>query len=167
MANVTFKGAPVRLSGSLPEVGSKAPGYDLYDPKLAAVTPATHSGKTKILTLNPSIDTGVCAKTTKTFNEKASSVPNAVVLAVSADLPFALRRWCGAEGVENVVALSTYRDPGFGERWGLRMEEGALASLLARAVIVIDGQDVVRYVELVPEITQEPDYEKALAAAKG
>jgi thioredoxin-dependent peroxiredoxin len=166
VANVTFKGTPVRLAGELPAVGAKAPDFTLYDAKLAESTLATYAGKTKILTINPSVDTSVCATTTRKFNEKAAALPGTVVLAISADLPFALRRFCAAEGIENVVALSTYRDPGFGARWGVRMEDGALASLLARAVIVIDGSNVVKHVELVPEIASEPDYDRALAAAR-
>ena len=160
-----FKGSAVELAGSLPAVGAKAPDFRLIDDKLGEVTLATHAGKVRVLTINPSADTSVCATTTRQFNQKATEVPGTVVYAVSADLPFALKRFCAAEGLANVVPLSTFRDHGFGERWGLEMTSGPLAGLLARAVIVIDGANVVRAVQLVPEIATEPDYAAALAAA--
>lgn len=167
MTNGTaFKGTPVELAGSLPAIGAKAPDFRLVDDKLGEVTLATHAGKVRVLTINPSVDTSVCATTTRRFNQRATEVEGTVVYAISADLPFALKRFCGAEGLENVVALSSFRDHGFGERWGVGMTSGPLAGLLARAVIVIDGQNVVRAVQLVPEIATEPDYDAALAAAR-
>lgn len=165
-ATITFKGAPVALVGELPKIGASAPDFQLVDTKLQTVSLASFAGKTKILTINPSVDTSVCATTTRAFNQRAAEVPGTVVLAISADLPFALKRFCGAEGIEAVSPLSTFRDTGFGARYGLRMADGPLADLLARAVLVIDGSGIVRHVELVPEIAQEPDYEAALAAAR-
>lgn len=166
MTRLTFKGHPVSLEGQLPALGAKAPDFRLIDSKLGEVTPDTHAGKVRILTINPSLDTSVCAATARAFNQKASSVPGTIVYAVSADLPFALRRFCAAEGIESVLALSTFRDRGFGQRWGLEMTSASLAGLLARAVIVIDGAAIVRHVQLVPEIAAEPDYDSALAAVK-
>ncbi len=162
---VTFKGATVALGGELPRVGAKAPDFRLVDPKLQEVSLSAYAGKIKIVTINPSVDTSVCAKTTRTFNEKGAAITGAVVLAVSADLPFALRRFCAAEGLEGVTALSTFRDADFGVSYGVAMKDGPMAGLLARAVLVIDGTDVVRYAELVAEIVNEPDYDAALAAA--
>lgn len=166
MKTLTFKGNPVALAGSLPAVGTPAPEMHLFDPKLGEVTLATHAGKVRVLTVNPSVDTSVCATTTRSFNQRAAGLEGTLVYAVSADLPFALRRFCAAEGIASVIALSTYRDHGFGERWGLEMTSGGLAGLLARAVLVLDGAGVVRYVQLVPDVVNEPDYDAALAAAK-
>ncbi len=166
MGTTTFKGAPIALDGELPSFGAEAPDFRLVDQKLQEVSLATHAGKVKVLTINPSVDTSVCAKTTRTFNEQASSIPNAIVLAISADLPFALRRFCAAEGLEAVIGLSTFRDPAFGKAYGVAMKDGPMAGLPARAVLVIDGAGVVRYTQLVPEIASEPDYEAALAAAR-
>jgi thiol peroxidase len=167
MANVTFKGAKVGLEGDLVRVGMQAPDFRLVDPKLDEHTLASFAGKTKILTINPSIDTGVCATTTRRFNERAAELPEVVVLAISADLPFALKRFCAAEGIDRVHALSSFRDPEMGVRYGLRMQQGPLTGLFARAVIVIDPSDVIRYIELVAEVSAEPDYDAALAAARG
>lgn len=163
MTTITFKGNPVNLSGSLPAVGGRAPDFSLVAGDLSTKTLADFAGKKKILTINPSYDTGICQKAAAAFNEKAGSRDDAVVLIVSADLPFAQKRFCGAEGLEGVVALSSFRSS-FGDDWGVRMVDGAMAGLLARSVVVLDADDQVVHAELVPEIVQEPDYDAALAA---
>ena len=163
MANITFKGNPVSTNGDLPAVGSKAPAFTLVAADLSEKTLADFAGKTKILTINPSYDTGVCQATARAFNQKAAGKDGAVVLAISADLPFAQKRFCGAEGIEGVVTLSSFRSS-FSADYGLTMEGGPLKGLTARAVLVIDGDDKVVYSELVPEIVQEPNYDAALAA---
>jgi len=165
MASVTLRGNPFELSGTLPETGQAAPGYNLAAGDLSAVTPATHSGKTRIIVTVPSLDTPVCQTETRAFNEKAANLADTVVLIVSSDLPFAQKRFCETEGLENVVACSDLRDRGFAERWGVAISEGPLQGVTARAVFVVDGDDKLVYSELVPEIAQEPDYEAALAAA--
>lgn len=165
MANLTFKGQPVSTNAALPAVGEVAKDFVLVDGSLAEKRLADFAGKTRILTVNPSYDTGVCMATARGFNQRAASVPGAVVLLVSADLPFAQKRFCTAEGLDGVVALSSFRGS-FGDDYGLRMVDGPLRGLLARAVIVIGPDDVVKYVQLVPEVVQEPDYEAALAAAR-
>jgi thioredoxin-dependent peroxiredoxin len=163
---VLFKGNPVGLGGELPKVGAPAPDFQLTTDKLESVTLKSFAGKVKILTTNPSIDTGVCATTMRTFSQKSGGLTDTVLVYVSGDLPFALKRFCAAEGIANVVSGSTLRDPGFGDRYGLRLTGSALENLLARAVIVIGKDDRVKYVELVPEIASEPSYDAALAAAK-
>jgi thiol peroxidase len=163
---VLFKGATIPLAGTMPIVGASAPDYRLTSDALASITLASHAGKVKVLTFNPSVDTSVCATTMRQFSARAAGLDGVMVLYVSADLPFALKRFCAAEGIANVLALSTLRDPGFGDRYGLRMTTGPLENLLARAVIVVGEDDRVAYVELVPEIASEPSYDAALAAAK-
>lgn len=164
MAQVTFKGDPVPLAGTFPSVGDKAPDFTLVDGKLEDVGLASFAGKKKVLTINPSYDTPVCAKAAKEFNERAAGKPGVVVLAISADLPFAQGRFCSAEGIEGVVALSSFRNPEFGKDYGVQIAEGPLAQLTARAVVVVDENDKVVYAQLVPEIADEPDYDAALAA---
>lgn len=164
MATITFKENPVNTSGKIPTAGNAAPDFTLTGADLGDVTLANYNGKKLILNIFPSIDTGVCATSVRTFNNKASSLDNSVVLCISRDLPFAQSRFCGAEGLENVVSLSEMRDRDFGEAYGMEMIDGPLKGLLARAVVVVDEQGKVVYSELVPEITQEPDYEKALQA---
>lgn len=163
MASVTLRGNPIATSGELPSVGAAAPAFDLVKSDLSSVSSADLSGKRVVLNIFPSIDTPVCATSVRTFNEKAASLDNTAVVCVSADLPFALGRFCGAEGIENVVASSTFRST-FGGDYGVTMTDGPLAGLLARSVVVLDEQGTVVHAELVPEIAQEPDYDAALAA---
>lgn len=162
MATITFQGNALHTSGDLPAVGSKAPDFTLVNSELADVTLATYSGKKKVLNIVPSLDTPVCAASTRKFNEKASSLNNTVVLVVSADLPFAQGRFCESEGLKDVVSLSTFRNS-FADDYGVNIIDSALAGLTARAVVVIDENDQVTYVQLVSEVTEEPDYDSALA----
>lgn len=162
MAKITFKENPVNTSGDLPAAGNAVPDFNLTGADLGDVTLANFKGKKLILNIFPSIDTGVCATSVRTFNSKASSLDNSIVLCVSRDLPFAQSRFCGAEGLDNVVSLSEMKDRSFGEAYGMEMIDGPLKGLLARGVVVVDEQGKVIYSELVPEITQEPDYDKAL-----
>ena len=162
MTTVTFSGNPVQLSGTLPAVGATAPAFTLTAADLSDKTLADFAGKRKILNIFPSIDTGVCQQSVRTFNQRASSLNNAVVLCISADLPFAQARFCGAEGLDNVVTLSSFRSS-FAQDYGVALADGALRGLTARAVVVLDENDKVLHVGLVPEITQEPDYDAALA----
>ncbi|WP_374249370.1 thiol peroxidase [Thermomonas sp.] len=164
MSSVTFHGQPVRVGGSLPPVGSKAPAFSLVAGDLSDRTLAAFAGKRKVLNIFPSIDTGVCATSVRKFNQQAAALENTVVLCISADLPFAQGRFCGAEGLNNVTMLSTLRGREFLTDYGVALEDGKLAGLAARAVVVLDEHDQVRYVQLVPEIAEEPDYAAALAA---
>jgi thiol peroxidase len=163
MADTAFKGSPVTTSGELPALGSDAPAFDLTGTDLADVTSAGLSGRRVVLNIFPSVDTGVCATSVRKFNEVAAGLDNTTVVCASADLPFALGRFCGAEGIENVVAASSFRSD-FGADYGVTMTDGPLRGLLARSVVVLDGDGKVLYTELVPEITQEPDYDAAVAA---
>lgn len=163
MATTAFKGSPVQTSGDLPEKGQSAPPFTLTGTDLSDVTSASHDGRRVVLNIFPSVDTGVCAQSVRTFNERAASLDNATVVCASADLPFALARFCGAEGIENVQAASSFRSD-FGSQYGVTMTDGPLAGLLARAVVVVDTDGSVLHTELVPEIGQEPDYDAALAA---
>lgn len=162
MATITFQGKPLHTSGELPATGSKAPDFRLVDGKLADVTLSTYAGKRKVLNIVPSLDTPVCAASTRKFNEKAGHLDNTVVLVISADLPFAQCRFCETEGLKNVIPLSSFRS-GFAVDYGVKLMDTVLAGLTARAVIIIDEKDQVVYSELVNELTQEPDYESALA----
>lgn len=164
MAKITFKGNPVETIGELPAVGSKAPALELTKTDLSDVGLSAFAGKKKILTINPSLDTGVCQATVRSFNAKATSRGDTIVLSISSDLPFAAKRFCASEGIERVVPLSVMRSRAFAKDWGVLMTSGPLAGLVARAVVVLDENDVVKYVELVPEIAQEPNYDAALAA---
>ena len=163
MAEITLQGNPIHTSGNLPEVGSDAPDFTLVAGDLSEKKGSDYTGKTVVLNIFPSVDTPVCATSVRTFNEKAAG-KDAVVLCISADLPFAASRFCGAEGIEGVEMLSTFRSPEFGEAYGIDIVDGALAGVLGRAVVVVDTEGNVKYTELVPEIAQEPDYETALAA---
>ena len=164
MATITLHDTPIETVGELPAVGSNAPAFTLTKTDLSEVSLQDFAGKTVILNIYPSVDTGVCAASTRKFNDIASSNPNVVVLCISADLPFAHGRFCGAEGLENVVSLSNFRNTDFGGNYGVTITTGALAGLLSRAIVVIkDGK--VTYTEQVPEIAQEPNYDAALAAA--
>jgi thiol peroxidase len=164
MARITFKGNPINTSGDLPKVGSKAPDFKVTKGDLSEVSLKDFAGKKVVLNIFPSIDTGVCATSVRKFNEQASKLNNAVVVCVSADLPFAQNRFCGAEGIKNVVTASEFRDGQFGDAYGVRMAEGPLKGLLSRAIVVLDENGSVKYTEQVPEIAQEPNYDAALKA---
>ena len=166
MASTRFKGAPVHLSGSFPAKGTAAPDFQLVKNDLTTLALHTLRGKRVLLNIFPSLDTGVCALSVRKFNRLAASLPDTAVLAVSKDLPFAQTRFCAIEGIENVIALSDFRPSSFDDDYGVRMLDGPLAGLLARAVIVIDRNGSVAYTELVPEITQEPDYDRAIDALR-
>jgi len=162
MAQITLRGNSINTVGELPAVGSQAPGFSLTGTDLGAVSNDQFGGKPVLLNIFPSLDTPVCATSVRTFNERAAG-SGASVLCVSKDLPFAQKRFCGAEGIENVTAASAFRDS-FGEDYGVTIADGPMAGLLARAVVVIGADGNVAYAELVPEIAQEPDYDAALAA---
>jgi thiol peroxidase len=164
MSQVTLGGNPVNTSGELPAVGSPAPAFSLTKSDLSEVTNADLVGKKVVLNIFPSIDTQVCATSVRHFNEAAGGLDNTVVLCVSSDLPFAGSRFCGAEGLTNVVPASDFRDHAFGETYGVRMTDSKLRGLMARAVVVLDEQGTIVHTELVPEIAQEPNYDAALAA---
>ncbi len=163
MATVTFQGNPLETVGELPAVGSQAPDFSLVKADLSPVSLSDLAGKRVILNIFPSIDTGVCATSVRTFNEKAASLDNTVVICVSADLPFAAGRFCGAEGIENVITGSTYRSS-FGEDYGVTFTSEPFTSLLSRSVVVIDTDGKVAYTEQVAETVDEPNYDAALAA---
>ena len=164
MAQTALQGNPVSLAGNLPAVGSTAPDFKLVTKDLGDVTLADYAGKKKLLNIVPSLDTPVCATSTKKFNDAMAGKTDAVALVISADLPFASGRFCGAEGIENVVTLSIMRSKNFPKDYGVLIEDGPLAGVTARAVVVLDADNKVVYTQLVPEITQEPDYDAALAA---
>lgn len=163
MATTAFQGDPVTTNGSLPETGSKAPAFELVGTDLSSVTSADVAGKRVVLNIFPSVDTGVCADSVRKFNELAGKLENTTVICASKDLPFALGRFCGAEGLDNVTSASAFRSS-FGDDYGVRMTDGPLAGLLARSVVVLDENGVVLHSQLVPEIGQEPDYDAAVAA---
>jgi thioredoxin-dependent peroxiredoxin len=163
---VTLKGSPVELSGTLPKVGATALNFTLVDKALQDVTLENFAGKRKVLNIFPSIDTPTCASSVRAFNQRAGSMDNTVVLNISADLPFAQTRFCAAEGIENVQNLSTMRGRDFLMNYGLLIRTTKLAGLASRAVLVLDENNVITYIELVSEITQEPNYDAALAALK-
>ena len=164
MATVTLHGNEIHTNGDLPRVGSKAPDFTLTDRDLNDVSLGDWVGKKKLLSIFPSIDTPVCALSTKRFNDYAREHADSVLLMVSADLPFAHKRFCGDEGLDNVLTLSSMRAPEFAANYGVQLEDGPLAGLCARAVLVLDENDNVVHSELVPEIGQEPDYDAALKA---
>jgi thiol peroxidase len=164
MSNVKFKGNPIRVGGSFPKVGEQAPAFKLVAGDLSEKSLSDFAGKRKVLNIFPSIDTGVCAASVRHFNKDAAGLENAVVLCVSADLPFAQARFCGAEGIQNVTMLSMMRGREFLKDYGVAMTDGPLAGLAARAVVVLDEHDKVIHAQLVDEITHEPDYGAALKA---
>jgi thiol peroxidase len=164
MSKVAFKGQPVQVDGTFPAAGQAAPAFSLVGKDLADVSLANFAGKRKMLNIFPSVDTGVCAASVRRFNELAGGLDNTVVLCISADLPFAQARFCGAEGLDHVVMLSLMRGRGFLRDYGVALAEGPLAGVAARAVVVLDAQDKVIHAQLVDEITHEPDYEAALKA---
>ena len=163
MASITLGGNPIHTSGSLPQVGTMAPEFQLVNSDLAIVSLADYKGSKVVLNIFPSIDTGTCATSVRTFNAKASTLANTKVLCISRDLPFAQKRFCGAEGLENVENLSDFKDGSFGKSYGLEITDSVLAGLHSRVVIVLDENGVVTYSEQVPEIANEPNYENALA----
>lgn len=163
MAKTAFKGNPVTTVGELPAVGSKAPAFELVGGDLSPITSEALAGQRVVLNIFPSIDTGVCATSVRKFNELAANLDNTTVVCVSADLPFAASRFCGAEGIENVKTGSTFRSS-FGTDFGTTMAEGPLAGLNARAVVVLDAEGTVTYTQLVEDIASEPDYDAAVAA---
>jgi thiol peroxidase len=162
MAQITLRGNQINTVGELPAVGSPAPGFTLTGTDLGEVSSSQFRDKPVLLNIFPSIDTAVCAASVRTFNERAAA-SGVSVLCVSKDLPFAQKRFCGAEGIECVTTASAFRD-GFGEDYGVTIVDGPMAGLLARAIVVIGADGNVVYTELVPEIAQEPDYDSALAA---
>jgi thiol peroxidase len=166
MAQVTLRGNPVQVEGELPQTGSKAPDFTLTAGDLSEVTLATFAGKRKVLNIFPSVDTPTCATSVRTFNAQANNVSNTVVLCISSDLPFAQKRFCGTEGLDNVQSLSDFRNADFAVDYGVSIADGPLRALTARAVVVLDENDNVLHSELVPEIGQEPNYEAALAVLK-
>lgn len=165
MAQITLKGTPVNTSGQLPANGSTAKDFKLVRGNLSEANLETFTGKKKVLNIFPSIDTGTCAASVRRFNQEAAKLDNTVVLNISADLPFAQARFCGAEGIKNCESLSTFRSS-FGTDWGLQMTDSPLAGLLSRAVVVLSADNKVLYSEQVGDIVDEPNYEKALAALR-
>lgn len=165
MADITLKGNSIKSVGNLPEIGSKVPDFSLVDGELNEKSLKDYAGKRKIYNIFPSIDTGICAASARKFNEEAAGLENTVVINVSKDLPFALSRFCAAEGLDHVESLSDFRSS-FGDDLGVTLADSPMKGLLSRAVIVTDENDKVIYTEQVPEIVHEPDYEKALNALK-
>lgn len=163
MATITLGGNPIHTNGELPLKGSKAPDFQLVKNDLSTTTLSDYTGSKLVLNIFPSIDTGVCATSVRTFNQKASSLQNTKVLCISRDLPFAQKRFCGAEGIENVENLSDFKNGSFGDQYGLTITDGPLSGLHSRVVIVLDENGVVLHAEQVPEIAQEPNYDAALA----
>ncbi len=167
MTTITLQGNPIDTIGTLPEIGASAPAFRLTKTDLSETTLTDFAGKTLVLNIFPSIDTPTCATSVRRFNALASEMPNTSVLCVSADLPFAATRFCGAEGLENVTPVSTFRSPDFGRDYGVTISTGPISGLLSRAIVVIDSTGNVVYTEQVMEIADEPDYDGALAALKG
>jgi len=163
MASITLGGNPIHTSGTLPQKGSKADDFELIKTDLSTASLAEFAGKRLVLNIFPSIDTGTCAQSVRTFNENASKLENTTVLCISRDLPFAQKRFCGAEGLENVVNLSDFKAGAFGKEYGLEITDGPLAGLHSRVVIVLDENGIVLHAEQVGEIADEPNYEAALA----
>ncbi len=166
MSKVTLGGNPIEVGGRFPQAGEAAPAFKLTGADLADVGLDAFAGKRKVLNIVPSLDTPVCAASTRKFNTEANALADTVVLVVSGDLPFAAKRFCETEGLENVKTLSTFRSPSFASDYGVAITSGPLAGLTARGVLVLDAADKVIHAELVPEIKQEPDYAAALAALK-
>lgn len=164
MADITLKGNAVKTTGNLPENGAQAPDFSLVKTDLSIASLADFKGTKLVLNIFPSVDTGTCAASVRKFNKKASGLENTKVLCISRDLPFAQARFCGAEGLDNVISLSDFKDGSFGKNYGLTIENGPLAGLHSRAVVVIDEEGKVKYSQQVAEIVDEPDYDAALAA---
>ncbi|AHG74318.1 thiol peroxidase [Mannheimia sp. USDA-ARS-USMARC-1261] len=163
MSKVTLAGNPIEVAGAFPQQGDVVADFTLVNSDLEDVSLSDFDGKRKVLNIFPSIDTGICAKSVRVFNEKATSLDNTVVLCISADLPFAQARFCGAEGIENAKVLSTFRNRELHNKLGVDITSGPLAGLASRSVIILDESNKVLHSELVPEIKQEPDYDAALA----
>jgi thioredoxin-dependent peroxiredoxin len=163
MASITLGGNPINTNGELPKAGTKAPSFTMVKNDLSVVTLKDFEGSKLVLNIFPSIDTATCATSVRKFNEQASQLTNTKVLCISRDLPFAQKRFCGAEGLENVINLSDFKDGSFGKNYGLEITDSVLAGLHSRVVIVLDENGVVTYTEQVPEIADEPNYENALA----
>ncbi len=163
---MTLQGKAQHLVGDLPKKGSLAPDFSLTKTDLSEIALSDFLGKKILLSIFPSVDTGTCAKAMRHFNEACNNMPNVTVFCISADLPFAQKRFCGAENLTNVIPVSTFRHPEFGKSYGVTLTEGPLAGLLSRAVVVIDEKGKVTYTQLVPEISTEPNYEAALAALR-
>jgi thiol peroxidase len=162
---ITFKGNPFTLLGPELKVGDKAPDFAVVDNGLAAVTLASSAGKIRVISAVPSLDTPVCDSETRRFNQEAAGLPGDVlVLTISLDLPFAQKRWCGAAGIDKVITLSDYRERSFGQNYGVLIKE---LLLLTRAIFVVDASDTIRYIQIVPEVTSEPDYAAVVTAVKG
>jgi len=166
MAKITFKGNAAHTAGTLPAVGSAAPDFKLTKSDLSDASLKDYRGKKVVLNIFPSLDTPVCAASVRRFNAEASKLDNTVVLCISRDLPFAQSRFCAAEGLNNVITASEYRNASFSDAYGVRMQDGPLSGLFSRAVVVISENGKVKYTEQVPEIVHEPDYAAALAALK-
>lgn len=166
MSTVTLKGNTVEVKGQFPQAGSTAPDFTLVNAELKNISLADFAGKCKILNIFPSVDTGICATSVRRFNTEASNLQDTVVLCISADLPFAQARFCGAEGLKNVHTLSTFRNPEFKDDYGVNIASGMLAGLCARAVVVLNENNQVLHSQLVAEISSEPDYDLALAVVK-
>jgi thiol peroxidase len=164
MASITLKGNKINTNGELPKTGAQAPDFRLVDAGLKDVSLTDFAGKRKVLNIVPSLDTSVCATSTRKFNEKAAALKDTVVLVISADLPFAMKRFCETEGIKNVVPLSLMRSRNFAKDYGVLIQDGPLEGISARAVVVLDKNNKVIHSQLVPEIASEPDYDKALAA---
>ena len=162
MAKTAFKGNPVETSGSLPKIGEVAPEFKLVNSSLEEVKLSDFKGKNVILNIFPSLDTGVCAASVRKFNEDASSLDNTVILGISSDLPFAAGRFCSMEGIDNTIALSLFRDDSFAKDYGVLLMDGPMKGLTARAVVVVNPEGKVIYNQLVPEISEEPDYNSAI-----
>ncbi len=167
MAAITFKGQPVRTAGNLPAAGTTAPDFRLTNASLQDVGLAHFGARRKLLNIVPSLDTPVCAASARRFNEAVARLPNTALINISADLPFAQGRFCESQNLKNITTLSTMRAPDFGRQYGVQILDGPLAGLMSRAVLVLDGRNRVVYAEQVPEIGQEPDYARALAALQG
>ena len=163
MASITLGGNPIHTSGQLPAVGTKMTDFKLINTDLSVVSLSDYAGKNLVLNIFPSVDTGTCAASVRKFNENAATLENTKVLCISRDLPFAQKRFCGAEGLENVINLSDFQNGDFGKNNGLEMTDGPLAGLHSRAIIVIDATGTIVYTEQVPEIADEPNYDAALA----
>ncbi|MBN2321595.1 MAG: thiol peroxidase [Acidobacteria bacterium] len=166
MTQITFKGNSIQTAGSLPEIGTPAPDFKVVKADLSVMSLGDFKGRRVLLNIFPSLDTPVCAASIRKFNVEAASLPNSVVLCISKDLPFAQKRFCAAEGLDNVITGSEYRDSNFSHTYGVSITDGPLEGLFSRAILVIDEEGKVIYTEQVPEIAQEPDYEKALAALR-
>lgn|SRR5574343_59141 len=164
MATVTLNGAPFNTNGELPKVGEMAPDFNLKKVDLSTTNLSDFKGANLILNIFPSIDTATCATSVRTFNKRASELENTKVVCVSRDLPFAQKRFCGAEGIDNVITASDFATGDFGKNYGLELENGPLAALHARAIVVVDANGVVKHTELVADIASEPNYDAAIAA---